>query len=229
MTFPLNDGGIASGLLCGVLFGYVLESAGFASPRKLTAQFRLTDWSVFKVMFTAIIVAAIGLAIADASGLMPSESIFIPTTYFWATLAGGALIGAGMAIGGYCPGTSVAGLASGRLDGFVFMIGMIIGTGAFAWGFDWVFDGFEWFNVHWSIQGLYLAAPGPEAQTLSDLLGLPTWAILAALVVIAVLGFALGSRLERAVGGSLTAELLAAEMTNSDKVASRRADARSNV
>ena len=50
--FPLNDSGMVSGLICGALFGFVLENAGFGSPRKLTAQFSLTDWSVFKVMFT---------------------------------------------------------------------------------------------------------------------------------------------------------------------------------
>ena len=217
MTFPLSDGGIASGLLCGVLFGYALESAGFASPRKLTAQFRLTDWSVFKVMFTAVIVAGIGLAVADATGLMPSDSIFIPTTYFWATLLGGALVGAGMSIGGYCPGTSAAGLASGRIDGFVFMIGMVLGTGAFASVFD-------------ATKGFYLAAPGPEGQTLSDLFGVPTWAILAVLVVVAALGFALGSRFERAAGGALTSERLAEETgDDSNEVAGLRADARSNV
>ena len=57
---PLHETGMVSGLLCGVLFGYVLENAGFGSPLKLTSQFRLTDWSVFKVMFTAIVVAAFG-------------------------------------------------------------------------------------------------------------------------------------------------------------------------
>jgi hypothetical protein len=219
MTFPLYDGGVTSGLLCGLLFGYVLESAGFASPRKLTAQFRLTDWSVFKVMFTAVIVAAIGLAVADVYGLVPASAIFIPTTYFWATLMGGALVGAGMAIGGYCPGTSVAGLSSGRIDAFVFMIGMVLGTGAFASVFD---------DITW----LYQAMPGPEAQTLSDLFGVPSWAILAALVVIAALGFRLGSRLERRAGGALTAEQLsemqpsrvAASMTSdSNRVANLRA------
>lgn len=97
MSLPLYDGGVASGLLKGVLFGYVLESAGFASPRKLTAQFRFTDWSAFKVTFTAIIVAGIGLYAATAGGLMPANGIYIPTNYFWAMLAGGALVGAGMA------------------------------------------------------------------------------------------------------------------------------------
>lgn len=48
--FPFNDGGSISGLLCGVLFGYVLENAGFGSPQKLTAQFRLHDWSVVKII-----------------------------------------------------------------------------------------------------------------------------------------------------------------------------------
>ena len=42
--FPLNDAGMLSGLLCGVLFGFVLENAGFGSPTKLTAQFQLRDW-----------------------------------------------------------------------------------------------------------------------------------------------------------------------------------------
>lgn len=57
---PMNSTGIVSALSCGILFGYVLENAGFGSPLKLTAQFRLSDWSVFKVMFTAIVVAAAG-------------------------------------------------------------------------------------------------------------------------------------------------------------------------
>jgi uncharacterized protein len=195
MTLPLYDDGVASGLLSGVLFGYVLESAGFGSPRKLTAQFRFSDWSVFKVMFTAVIVAAIGLYGAAASGLMPANGIYIPTTFFWATLTGGILVGAGMAVGGYCPGTSAVGLASGRLDSLFFMVGMVLGTGVFASMFD-------------SIKDFYLAAPGPEAQTLSDLFGVPTWAVLAALVVMAALGFMLGNWFERRHGGALTAEQL---------------------
>lgn len=70
MSFPANDAGLASGLLCGVLFGYVLENAGFGNPCKLTAQFKLSDWSVFKVMFTAIVVAALGLQILAQGDLL---------------------------------------------------------------------------------------------------------------------------------------------------------------
>ena len=193
MSLPLYDDGVASGLISGVLFGYILESAGFGSPRKLTAQFRFTDWSVFKVMFTAIIVAGIGLYGAIALGLMPANGVYIPTNYFWAMLAGGALVGAGMAVGGYCPGTSAVGLASVRLDGLVFMIGMVFGTGLFAGVFDW-------------IKGFYFAAKGADAQTLGQLFGVSNWVVLAVLVVVAIAGFALGTWFEKRSGGPLTAE-----------------------
>ena len=48
LHFPLHTAGAASGLICGFLFGFILENAGFGSPLKLTSQFRLTDWSVLR-------------------------------------------------------------------------------------------------------------------------------------------------------------------------------------
>jgi hypothetical protein len=195
MSIPLYDNGVASGLFSGVLFGYVLENAGFASPRKLSAQLRLSDWSVFKVMFTAIITAAIGLYIAADFGLLRKNGIYIPTTFFWATLFGGGLIGAGMAIGGYCPGTSTVALFSGRFDGLFFMVGMVLGTGLFA-------------AIFMPIKDFYLAGEGPKAQTLDALFGIPIWTVLVILVIVAAFGFALGGWFERAHGGPLTAEEL---------------------
>ncbi|MGC9456217.1 MAG: DUF6691 family protein [Halothiobacillaceae bacterium] len=195
MNLPVFDYGMASGLLSGILFGYVLEQAGFGSPCKLTAQFRLTDWSVFKVMFTAIIVCAVGLAVLSGLGALNMQSVYIPTVYFWAIVIGGALIGAGFAIGGYCPGTSVVGLFSGRLDALVFMLGMLVGVAGFAGVYDTAI-----------IQAILNAGQGPEAQTLSQLFGIPQWLVLVALVLMAVGGFWLGARLERRGEGPLTAE-----------------------
>lgn len=193
MSWPLYDSGVASGLLAGILFGYVLENAGFGSPRKLSAQFRLQDWSVLKVMFTAVVVAAIGLWLAKAWGWIDAGSYYIPTPFYWAILVGGLLIGAGFALGGYCPGTSVVGLAGGRLDALVFMAGMVLGTALFARGFG-------------SLEGLYYAAEGPQGQTLMDLTGIPEWLVLLVLVVMAWGGFRLGSRVEARLGGPVTAE-----------------------
>ncbi|RIA55999.1 DUF6691 family protein [Dichotomicrobium thermohalophilum] len=188
MDQPLYDNGVAAGLLAGVLFGYILEAAGFGSPRKLTAQFRLQDWAVFKVMFTAVLVAAVGLWLLEVFGIFGLNAVYVPTTFFWAMGAGGLLIGAGFAIGGYCPGTSVAGLASGRLDALVFMLGMVIGVAGFAW-------------VYEPLQPFYTAAQGPQGQTLPDLFGVPSWVVLGVLIVIAIAGWMLGSRLERRFGG----------------------------
>jgi len=193
MNFPVYDTGLASGLLCGVLFGFALEAAGFGSPRKLTAQFSLRDFSVFKVMFTAVLVAAIGLYLLRITGVIGGNAVFVPTLFLWAILAGGLLIGGGFALGGYCPGTSIVGVASGRIDAVVFVLGMIVGTIVFAWLFE-------------PMTAFYFAPKGPDAQRLPDLLGMPEWAVLVGLTVIAVAGFVLGSRLERARGGPLTAE-----------------------
>ncbi|WP_099556721.1 DUF6691 family protein [Hartmannibacter diazotrophicus] len=190
---PLYDIGVASGLLSGILFGYVLEAAGFGSARKLTGQFSLKDWAVFKVMFTAVLVAAVGLYLLRLGGMIADNSVFVPTLFFWAIAAGGVLIGTGFAMGGYCPGTSAVGIAAGRIDALVFAVGMIVGTSVFAWVFE-------------PLQGFYFAAKGPDAQRLPDLFGIPEWVVLGLLIVIAIAGFLLGSKLERARGGPFTAE-----------------------
>ena len=169
MSLPLEMTGIASGLVCGLVFGFALERAGFASACNLTAQLRFKDWRVFKVMFTAIIVAAFGLYGLDLAGLMRAADIYVPTLYLWATLLGGAAVGIGMAVGGYCPGTSVVGFMSGKIDGFVFFIGLVLGTFVFAGAYD-------------ALEPMLEALPGPEAQTLPQLLHVPPLVVLLALL-----------------------------------------------
>lgn len=184
---------IASGLLCGALFGYVLENAGFGSPAKLTAQFRLTDWSVFKVMFTAIVVAAIGLTTLGMAGLMTADELFVPQAFLWAAAAGGALVGTGFAVGGYCPGTSVVGMVSGRLDALVFVLGLLLGTTLFAGAFG-------------SLEALTTAGEFSGGDTLSAALHTPAWVIDTLLALAAAGVFWLGTRFERGPVGPVTAE-----------------------
>lgn len=172
MSFPLGYNGILSGLLCGLIFGFALERAGFASACKLTAQLRFKDWAVFNVMFTAILVAAFGMFFLQMAGVLSMDQVYVPTTYLWATALGGAGVGAGMAIGGYCPGTSVVGFMSGKLDGLVFFVGIILGT--------WVFAG-----AYENLLPMLDAAPGPDAQTLSQLLNVPDIVVLLGLTAVA--------------------------------------------
>lgn len=185
---------MATGLLCGVLFGWVLESAGFGSPCKLTAQFRLHDWSVLKVMFTAIVVAALGLWGLQALGWMNPDDVFVPSALLLAAAIGGALIGAGFAIGGYCPGTSMVGLFSGRLDAGVFLLGLLLGTGVFAGLYGP------------TIQAWMDAAEVMSGDTVPDALGVAPWTVVLAMGAALFGVYRLGQHFERQRGGPVTAE-----------------------
>lgn len=117
--------------LSGLFFGVVLELAGFGDSRKLAAQFYFHDMRVLKTMFTGIIVACLLIFLFYFIGWMDFGKIFVNPTYLWPGVVGGLIMGVGFIVGGYCPGTSLVSTASLKLDGFVFFIGAIIGTGLF--------------------------------------------------------------------------------------------------
>jgi len=88
-------------LLIGFGFGYMLEIGGFARSEKLAAQFYLTDMTVFKVMFTAIVVAMVLIFGAAAMGWVDYNRIYVNETYLWPGIIGGLIMGVGFVIGGY--------------------------------------------------------------------------------------------------------------------------------
>lgn len=186
-------GTIISGLILGAGFGWVLERAGFGSPCKLTAQFRLTDWSVFKVMFTAIVFAAVGLMILEGVGIVQGDELFIPPAFLGAAALGGALVGAGFAIGGYCPGTSLVGFVSGRLDAALFLIGLIFGT----WGFAWAFPQIEFLTSLGELSSV---------NTLPELIHVSPLYVNAALILMAIGVFLMGSWMERKSSGPISSQ-----------------------
>jgi hypothetical protein len=119
-------------LALGVGFGFVLERAGFGSARKLTAVFYFFDMAVVKVMFTAIVTAMAGLFLLSAAGALDLAELYVESTNYAAAAIGGLIFGAGFVIGGYCPGTSLAACATGRLDAAAFLAGMLAGVYVYA-------------------------------------------------------------------------------------------------
>ena len=124
--------GLLLAMLVGLGFGFWLERAGFGSSRKLTAIFYLQDFAVLKVMFAAMVTAAIGLQTLAAFGKIDLAALFVPASVIWPQLVGGLLFGVGFVAGGWCPGTAAVGLASGKLDALVFLLGAGAGSLGFA-------------------------------------------------------------------------------------------------
>ncbi len=118
--------------ILGIGFGFFLERAGFGSARKLVSQFYLNDLTVLKVMFTAIVTAMLGVTYLSWFGMLDLSQVYLVPTYLVPQIAGGLILGFGFVIGGYCPGTGVAATATGKIDGLMYLMGVIGGTWLFA-------------------------------------------------------------------------------------------------
>jgi uncharacterized membrane protein YedE/YeeE len=197
-TAPWIDGdtsgpGLATAAVCGVAFGAALERAGLGSARKLVGQFYGADLAVFKVMFTAIVVAMLGAFWLARLGVLDLARVAVPETWVAPELIGGAVFGAGLALAGLCPGTSCVAAASGRADGLAVVGGMFAGVLATGLGFA-------------PLRGLYEAMPR-GALTLPDWLGVPYGVIVAAVVALALAGFAIAARTEAQIEAQTDAQI----------------------
>jgi len=170
----------------GLGFGFFLERAGFGSARKLAAQFYLHDMSVFKVMFTAIVTALLGVTYLGWIGWLDVGLVYLVPTYLGPQILGGLVLGVGFVIGGYCPGTSVAALATGRVDAVLYALGIFAGTFAYA-------------EVYPDIKD-FVNAGAMGQVTLPEVLGVPWGVLVFAIVAVAVLGFWGATRIERWMG-----------------------------
>ncbi|MFW5656835.1 MAG: YeeE/YedE thiosulfate transporter family protein [Mariniphaga sp.] len=126
-----SEFGLVIALLIGIAFGFVLEQAGFSSTKKLVGLFYGNDFTVLRVFFTAGITAMVGVLLLGHYGLLDLSIIYINPTFLRSAIVGGAIMGAGFIIGGFCPGTSVCAAAIGKLDAFAFIGGSLLGILAF--------------------------------------------------------------------------------------------------
>jgi hypothetical protein len=170
----------------GTGFGFFLERAGFGSARKLAAQFYLYDMSVFKVMFTAIVTALLGVTYLGWIGWLDLSLVYLVPTHLVPQVVGGLVLGVGFVIGGYCPGTSVASLATGRIDGLVYAFGIGAGTLVYA-------------EVYPAIKD-FVNSNDMGQVTLPEVFDLPWGLVVFAVVMIAVAGFSAATFIERRIG-----------------------------
>ncbi len=179
---PLIPNGIISSdwdfviaILLGIAFGFILEASGFSSSRNITGVFYGYNFVVLRVFFTALIVAMVGLMYFDYFGWLDLSKIFILPTYVAPMIVGGVIMGLGFIMGGFCPGTSFAAIAIGKLDALVFTIGLYLGIYAFSIGYP-------------LIEGFYNSGSIGNV-TLTDVTGIPAKWFAIAFTVIALAAF----------------------------------------
>lgn len=145
-----NELNFVVALFIGIAFGFILEQAGFSTSKKLVGLFYGYDFTVLRVFFTAGVTAMIGVVILGHYGLLDISMIYINPTYLWSAIIGGAIMGLGFVVGGYCPGTSVCAAAIGKIDAMIFVAGSFIGVFLFAEGYpmlEGLYKSEYWGNV----------------------------------------------------------------------------------
>jgi uncharacterized protein len=173
--------------LLGLGFGFSLERAGFGSARKLVSQFYLNDLAVFKVMFTAIVTAMLGVTYLSWMGFLDLSLVYLVPTFLPAQVVGGVILGVGFVVGGYCPGTALAATATGRVDALVYGAGLYAGTLLFA-------------ELYPIFKPLHTANPMGQV-TIPQFFNLPYGVVVFAVVLMAIGGFAGAGWVEKKMAG----------------------------
>ena len=178
-----DEASLIVAFVIGIGFGWALERAGFGSAKKLVSQFYLDDLAVFKVMFTAIVTAMLGVFYLGWMGVLDLDLVYLSDTNLWPQIAGGLVLGVGFVIGGYCPGTSVVAAATGRIDALFFIGGVMVGVFAIGEAFPLV-------------QGFYESGDFGRL-TLPDVFHLSYGVVVFLVVLMALGGFAGAGWIER--------------------------------
>ncbi len=117
------------GLLTGIAFGFLLQKAGVTNYDVIIGQLLLTDFTVVKVMLSAVLVGMIGIYATKSAGI---TRLHCRIGSIGSTIVGGLIFGIGFALLGYCPGTAAGAFGTGSLDALVGVVGIAIGAGIFA-------------------------------------------------------------------------------------------------
>lgn len=158
-----NQLNLVVALFIGILFGAILEQAGFSTSKKLVGLFYGYDFTVLRVFFTAGVVSMIGVIAFEHFGILDMNLTYVNPTFLWSAVVGGLIMGLGFVIGGFCPGTSLCAMAIGKIDAMIFVAGSLLGVLVFAEGypmFEGLYKAANWgspqiFNTLNMSQGLF--------------------------------------------------------------------------
>ena len=114
-------------IFIGTYFGFVLQKIGASNSDKIINMLRLKDFHLMKTIFLGIGLSSLVLFTILALGGSEYIHFSIKSAYI-GVIIGGALLGFGWAISGFCPGTAVVSAGEGNRESFFFILGGILGT-----------------------------------------------------------------------------------------------------
>lgn len=127
---------LIGGLAIGLIFGFLLQKANVTRFSKIVGQLLLKDFTVMKVILTAIAFGS--FLLYSIKYFFPSVGLLIDPTTLATALIGGGVFGIGMATLGYCPGTCVGAAGEKSKDALFGIVGMILGAGFYAEISRWI-------------------------------------------------------------------------------------------
>jgi hypothetical protein len=164
---------VVLGLLFGIMFGFLLQKGGATDYNVITGQLLLTDFTVLKLMLSAVIVGIIGFHVLKHFNYVQSHAA---EGSIGANVIGGLLFGVGFALLGYCPGTVAGAVGTGALDALLGgMVGLLIGAGIFA-------------EVYPQVKTRFLTWGKLPAVTVPEFLNLNLWIVIG-LMELFMIGF----------------------------------------
>ncbi len=127
------------GLGIGLLFGFLLQKGGATQYDVIVSQLLLTDFTVLKIMLSAVVTGMLGIYAMKSMGMV---KLHPKKGSVGKNVIGGLIFGVGFALLGYCPGTIAGAIGNGFLDAALGgLVGIIIGTGLFAALYPWLDKG----------------------------------------------------------------------------------------
>lgn len=122
-------------IIFGLAFGFILQKSGAANPQLIINMLRLKDFHLMKTISFALGISSLALYILLSIGFIDAAHLSIKSSYI-GVIVGGAILGLGWAISGFCPGTSLIALGSGRKDALYFVLGGLVGALLFTLLYD---------------------------------------------------------------------------------------------
>ena len=168
-TLPPNEKAQAQahqrllGLVFGISFGFLLQKGGVGQYDVLVGALLLRDFTVFKIMLSAILVGMVGVLTLHRLGLV---KLHIKPLRYGPNIIGGLIFGVGFGLSGYCPGTGAVAVVQGNYDAIFVILGLIAGS----YGYAQVSESLSGTVMKWGDRGkrtLVDVIPAPRSFVIS--------------------------------------------------------------